>query len=220
MKRVSSGVEGLDQVLDGGLPEGSVTLLTGGPGTGKTTFCCQFAAEALENGRDCVYISTEERPEDIKTDARQFGINFDELSGALRIPYILPSDDVEHEINQLLRGEDCDRVVLDSLSVLSMFYKDSGNTRMRLNNTINQLRKSDATVLVTAELGSQEGMLTREGVAEYIADGVIKMQGFALGESYLRSAQVVKMRRTQIDGDVLDVNINGNGLSVEKDEDF
>jgi KaiC/GvpD/RAD55 family RecA-like ATPase len=63
-------------------------------------------------------------------------------------------------------------------------------------------------------------MLTRVGVAEYIADGVIKMQGFALGDSSFRSGQVVKMRRTDIDGDVLDVAIDEEGLRIEEDEEI
>jgi circadian clock protein KaiC len=219
-ERVSTGVEGLDEIVQGGFPEGSVTMLTGGPGTGKTTFSCQFMHEGLKQGENCMYISTEERPSEIKGDAAQFDIDFDKYTSHFRIPYIVPSDDIMDEITEMVTEGDHDRIVLDSLSVLAMFWGEDENIRMNIKDLINQFRKSGATVLITAELPGEGGKLSRHGVAEYVVDGVIKMQGFALGESSFRSAQVVKMRRTDIDGNVLNVAIDEEGMSIEEDEGF
>lgn len=218
--RISTGVEGLDEIIQGGFPEESVTMLTGGPGTGKTTFSCQFLYEGLKQGENCMYISTEERPNEIKGDASQFGIDFDKYTSHFRIPYIVPSDDIMDEITEMVTEGDHDRIVLDSISVLAMFWGEDRNIRMLIKDLINQLRKSGATVLITAELPGEEGKLSRHGVTEYVVDGVIKMQGFALGESSFRSAQVVKMRRTEIDGNVLNIAIDDDGMSIEKDDTF
>jgi KaiC/GvpD/RAD55 family RecA-like ATPase len=219
-ERTSTGVEGLDEVIEGGIPKGSVAMLTGGPGTGKTTFASHFIFEGLEKGENCIYISTEERPDDIKKDAAQFGIEFDKYTGHFRIPYIVPSDDIMDEITQMISEGDHDRIVLDSISVLAMFWGEDRNIRMLIKDLINQLRKSGATILITAELPSEEGKLSRHGVTEYVVDGVIKMYGFALGQSSFRSAQVVKMRRTNIDGNVLNVAIDEQGMHIEEDEGF
>jgi KaiC/GvpD/RAD55 family RecA-like ATPase len=124
------------------------------------------------------------------------------------------------EITQMVCKGDHDRIVLDSISVLAMFWDKDRNIRMLIKDLINQLRKSGATVLITAELPSEEGKLSRHGVTEYVVDGVIKMHGFALGESSFRSAQVVKMRRTDIDGDVLSVAIDDNGMHIEEEDTF
>lgn len=220
LRRTSTGVDGLNEVVDGGFPEGSVTMLTGGPGTGKTTFASHFMFDGLKKGENCMYISTEERPDEIKGDAGQFGIEFDKYTSHFRIPYIVPSDDIMDEITQMVSEGDHDRIVLDSISVLAMFWGEDRNIRMLIKDLINQLRKSGATVLITAELPGEEGKLSRHGVTEYVVDGVIKMQGFALGESSFRSAQVVKMRRTDIDGNVLNVAIDDEGMHIEEEDTF
>ncbi|MCK5063410.1 MAG: AAA family ATPase, partial [Candidatus Aenigmarchaeota archaeon] len=69
INRVKTGVPGMDKLMEGGIPEGSVVLLSGGAGCGKTTFSCQFIMEGLNNGENCLYITLEESPEDIKKDA-------------------------------------------------------------------------------------------------------------------------------------------------------
>lgn len=219
-ERVTTGVDGLDEIVQGGFPEGSVTMLTGGPGTGKTTFSTQFVYEGLKKGQNCMYISTEERPSEVKGDAAQFGIDLDKYTSHFRIPYIVPSDDIMDEITKMVTEGDHDRIVLDSLSVLAMFWGEDENIRMNIKDLINQFRKSGATVLITAELPSDGGRLSRHGVAEYVVDGVIKMQGFALGESAFRSVQVVKMRRTDIDGDVNNLVLDENGISIQEEDSF
>ena len=61
-ERVPTGVEGLDNLLQGGLPAGQSYLITGEPGTGKTTFAAQFILEGLRRGENGVFISIDEKP--------------------------------------------------------------------------------------------------------------------------------------------------------------
>jgi len=56
VERIETGIEGLDDLIDGGFPESSVTLISGGTGTGKTTFCNQFLMQGIEKGQKCLYI--------------------------------------------------------------------------------------------------------------------------------------------------------------------
>ncbi|MCD6399073.1 MAG: KaiC domain-containing protein, partial [Candidatus Aenigmarchaeota archaeon] len=89
IERIKTGITGLDKLIDGGFVKGSSVLVTGAAGTGKTIFCCQFLWEGLKNGENCMYITFEELPEEIKGDAAVFGWDFDkyEKNGKLIISY-------------------------------------------------------------------------------------------------------------------------------------
>lgn len=218
VERIDTGVPGLDKTLDGGFPEGSVSLVTGGPGSGKTTFCIQFLSQGLENEENCLYLTTGQSPEEIRRDAKEFGIDFDNYIGNLSMAHINPSRDLESEIVDYIKGEDFDRVVLDSLSVFEMYWGEKDGLRKYLNRLVERLKDMDATAVVTSEIPEKSGRLSRFGIAEFIVDGVIRLEGFALGEATYRSAQVLKMRRTSIDGSVKGLTIDENGIKLEEED--
>jgi KaiC/GvpD/RAD55 family RecA-like ATPase len=216
IERVSTGVPGLDKYINGGFPEGSLSLVTGGPGSGKTTFCIKFVEEGIEKGENCLYITTGQRTEDIKMDAESYGIDLDDEN--LTIDRVSPSNDVAEDIRTQISNENFDRVVLDSLSVFEMHWGEKDHLRKYINKLMEHFRDIDGTVVVTSERPGDGSSLSRMNIAEYIVDGVIKLEGYALGETTYRSLQVVKMRRTNIDGSILDMNIDENGISVEESE--
>jgi len=221
VERTSTGVSGLDEALDGGFPKDSVTLITGGPGSGKTTFCTQFLYEGLENEEKCLYLTTGQSPEELRRDAKEFGIDFDNYIHNLTMAHVNPSKEVEGMIADHIKNEDFDRIVLDSLSVFEMYWGNRDGLRQYLNRLIERLKEMDVTAVVTSERPeNQSGNLTRFGVAEFVVDGVISLQGYALGQSQFRSLQIIKMRRTKIDGEILDIEINEEGFSVSKGEKF
>lgn len=76
--KVSTGVKGLDEMLDGGFPKGRVILLCGGPGTGKTIFSLQFLASAAEKGKPGVYVTLEEPLDLIRESVEAFSWNLKE----------------------------------------------------------------------------------------------------------------------------------------------
>lgn len=219
VERTSTGVPGLNKVLDGGFPEDSVTLVTGGPGSGKTTFCTQFLHEGLKKDEKCLYLTTGQSPEELRRDAGEFGIDFDNYIENLSMAHINPSKELEGMIADHIRSEDFDRIVLDSLSVFEMYWGENNGLRKYLNKLMSHFKDLDATVVVTSELPeTRSGKLSRFGVAEFVADGVIRLEGFALGDSTYRSAQVVKMRRTSIDGEMLKVSIGDEGMEIGREE--
>src|SRR5437867_5902004 len=73
LTRISSGIPGLDNLLEGGFIEGSSNLITGSTGTGKTIFCVQFALSCLKNNQRVVYLTFEERSQDVLNDVVRFG---------------------------------------------------------------------------------------------------------------------------------------------------
>lgn len=220
VERVKTGVPGLDEFVEGGFPEGSVTLVTGGAGSGKTTFCIQFLTEGLENGENCLYLSTGQSPEEIRRDAKDFGIDLDNYYNNLSMTNVNPSREFEEDVIKYIQQEEFDRIVLDSLSIFDMYWGEKDELRKHVNRLVEELKDLEATVVVTSELPEkQSGRLTRFGIAEFAVDGVIRLEGFALGEATYRSMQVVKMRRTPVSGDILKVSfVEGEGIRVEADE--
>ena len=79
MERVSSGIRGLDKMLEGGYPKGAVVLVSGGPGTGKTTFALQYIYYGAKHNEPGVYVSFEQEVDDLKDMANRFNMDFDEM---------------------------------------------------------------------------------------------------------------------------------------------
>lgn len=216
--RVGTGVPGLDERIEGGFPKSSVSLVTGGPGSGKTTFCSQFVEEGLKNGDKCLYITTGQKPRAVREDAEEFGIDLDH--DELTMAEISPSNDVAEDIRKQVAGQSFDRIVLDSLSVFELHWGEKDHLRKYINKLMDHFRDINATVVVTSERDGSSGRLSRFGIAEYVVDAVILLQGYALGETAYRSARIIKMRRTQLDGNVLSLEIGDKGISLESEEEF
>lgn len=218
MDRLSSGVEGLDRLIQGGIPRESVMLITGGPGAGKTTFCCQFLDQGLRNGERCLYITTEELAGELIFDAKQYGIDFESYGDQCQIRYIPPAQKIVGEIEYVVKEGNFDRVALDSLSVLEMYKNNEANARRLINDLFKKFREIDCTVLVTAEKADPESeQLTRYGVAEFVADGVIKMEYVTLGNEAFGNLEVRKMRHTNIAKGQYETEITNQGLVVNEE---
>jgi len=216
--RVSTGVSGFDELVEGGFPLGSVVLLTGGPGTGKTTFCSQFLWEGLQNGEKCLYITTEELPDEIKDDASQFGYEFDEFEDNFDMMNMEPSDATSYlpqNIRSACEEEDYDRIVLDSISVFGIYWEGESAVRKNMDDLVKEFRRSEATTLMTAELPDEDsGKLSRYGIAEFIADGVVKMEVLSIGKESFGNLKVRKMRQTNVQRGQFETMIDGDGLKI------
>ena len=216
--RVPTGIEGFDELVEGGFPLGSVVLLTGGPGTGKTTFCSQFLWEGLQKGEKCLYITTEELPDEIKDDASQFGFDFDEYGENFDMMNMEPSDATSYlpqNIRSACEDKDYDRIVLDSISVFGIYWEGESAVRKNMDDLVKEFRRADATTLMTAELPEEEsGRLSRYGIAEFIADGVVKMEVLSIGKESFGNLTVRKMRQTNIQRGEFETIIGENGLKI------
>lgn len=216
-ERISTGIDGLNDLIDGGVPNNSITLVTGDAGTGKTLLCSQFLWEGLENGEKCLYISTEELPEEIVQDAASFGWDFASHDGdSFMIEYIDPSTrsnyfrkDIKHIMQEELQP---DRVVIDSISVLGQYWDEETEVRTNITKLIQQFKEEDTTVFMTAE--APDGGNTRYNMAEFVADGVIKMDMDTLGEDVERTIQVTKMRSTKLDAGEHNFEFTENGINL------
>jgi len=223
IKRVKTGIEGLDELLQGGFLERSANLVAGETGTGKTIFGLQFLWYGLKKGETCIYITLEETPEDIKADAACFGWDFGryEEKGLCRILYHDPA-----QVNNLgsvlideIKSINASRLVLDSTSLVGMALQDISRIRKIICSIINIIKKSGCTAVLIAEIPKGVTALSRHGVEEFIADGVIVLNYLEYASGGLdRSLIIRKMRRTDHGKDIYPFCITENGIVIKKVE--
>ncbi len=199
--RVETGVSGLDKLIEGGLVKGSTTLVTGGPGTGKTIFCSQFVMCGLKKGEICLYVTFEESPEDIKLDGRNFGWDFDifarkkQLFIEYRDPFQMT--DIVTPLMERIKKDRIQRVVIDSTSLFGLYFKHPFEIRKQLYKLVMALKSTGATTVLTAEIPDDNGSkLSRFGVEEFVADAVIVLGINELAPKSPSTLKIVKMRRT------------------------
>ena len=220
IQRMPSGINGLDKLVEGGFIKGSTTLLAGGTGTGKTIFCCQYIMDGLKRGEKCFFITLEESPEDIMNDVKRFGWDMKKYvdNGQLIIKYEDPFEvtNISRGFLDHIKAQGFSRVAIDSTSVLGLYFKSPFEVRKQLFLVLNALKKTGATVLITAESPEEGRTITRFGVEEYVTDGVIVLHYTGFGGGTYYSLQVRKMRRTDHGKDVYPMSIGPNGIEVKK----
>lgn len=218
VERVPTGISGLDKLVEGGFEKGSTILVTGNTGCGKTIFCCQYIWEGLKRGENCMFITFEESMQDIINDAAAFGWDFKKyekegkFNGGFRTPF--KKEDL-FWFRDDIKNSKINRIVLDSTSVLSLFYKDPYDIRIKLFELITSLKETGATSVLTTET-TKPGLLSRFGVEEFVVDGVLLFQMISAGETCFRTMQVRKMRRTEHGMSVYPYQITKKGIVVQE----
>lgn len=223
--RVPVGVAGLDTMLNGGIPAGHVVLITGLPGTGKTCLGLSFLAAGIARGERGVYLSLEEDVDPLLETARQFGWPFDAAvaDGRLKIVRLDPREThqslkrIQGELGKDLAQLNARRIVVDSVSLLEMLCDTEASRRETLFALAGACRGAGATTLMIAEADPQHPEVSRDGLAEYVADGVILL-GYsqtADGRRVGLSARVMKMRRTPHVRTAQPYTIGPHGIEVD-----
>ncbi len=196
--RVSTGIDGLDEVLGGGLPDKKLILLSGACGTGKTIFSAQFLVDGAKKGEPGVYVSLEEKPEAILENMKLFGWDADALVSQNLLLVIQPKlydfDMLKQEIVNAVDKVSAKRMVIDSASIIGLYYQKAFETRHALLDLSNMLKQTGTTTLLVSEMQEGSHKFSLFGVEEFISDGVIVLQAVRRGNSYTRTLLVRKMR--------------------------
>ncbi len=230
LNRVRTGISGLDEMLQGGLPENHIVVVMGSFGTGKTTLGLQFIVEGLRQGEPCIFISLEEDKESVLRNAMAFGWDLTPALDAkkLGVYKLEPSDAkttvtrIKSDLPKFVKSFGAKRVVLDSVSLLNMMFSDETERRSNLFNLCQLLKSTGATSLLTAEVKDENPRSSRDGLAEYTADGVLLLQSDENregGEVQL-TIRIMKMRRTAHSRRVKPYSITDRGMVVHAGADI
>lgn len=223
IERKTTGIEGLDEMLNGGVPSGHVFAVMGTFGTGKTTFALQFMWEGLNRGEKCIFISLEEEKDEIVKTGRTYGWDFAPYidSNQIVIEKLSPADAdatinrLKSDLPQFIKGFGADRIVIDSVSLLNMLSDSPREKRERLFELCQMVKGERATTLLTAEVKDDNPRSSRDGLVEYTADGVVLLRYDQTQDHEVQlSIQVIKMRRIQHTRKIKPYEITDNGIRV------
>ncbi len=226
MERVKTCIQGLDELMGGGIPKTQLALLTGTSGTGKTMFCTQFMYNGVkkfnENG---VYLSLEEPIDSIKENARTLGWDFDSLEKTKKFAFIrydpFHIEEVFSMLESTVRQIKAVRVVVDSVSAIGLHIKDKTELRRMIFNLSLILRKLGCTALITSEIVPGSKGISRYGVEEFVSDTVIVLYYERLQSTFSRALQVWKVRGSAHSEKLHPYKIDNDGITVyPKEEAF
>jgi KaiC/GvpD/RAD55 family RecA-like ATPase len=218
-ERTPFGVPGMDELVFGGLLKGTLTLLTGTTGTGKTILGAQFLYNgALKYGQPGVYVSFEESPDNIKHNMKKLGIDFEPLEKKKMIafarydPYHL--EDVYELIESAVKKVGAQRVVIDSVAALGLYIRDPAELRRTIFNIALLLRKLGCTSIITSEILPAQRSLSRFGVEEFVSDSIVVLYYLRSEAEFLRSVTVWKMRGSEHSQKLHPYKITDKGIVI------
>jgi circadian clock protein KaiC len=227
LAKTATGIRGLDEITRGGLPRGRPTLICGGPGSGKTLLALTFLANgALLFDEPGVLMTFEENADEIASDVASLGFDTQELIKAnkLAIDYVrVERSEIEEtgeydleglfvRLDYAIRSVGAKRVVLDTIESLFSGLSNTAILRSELRRLFRWLKDQGVTAVITGERG--EGMLTRQGLEEYVSDAVILLDHRVHDQVSTRRLRVVKYRGTYHGTNEYPFLINQTGISV------
>ncbi|HHQ45335.1 MAG TPA: ATPase [Candidatus Altiarchaeales archaeon] len=226
VERCKTGIEGLDEILNGGIPRGRVIMLVGGCGTGKTIFGSQFLYRgATEYDEPGIFVNLEEHPEKLKQDMLSIGIDLGKLEKEKKLiivdaslsrmafktegseytlsPEQFSVDSILALIKEAAEEIDAKRVVVDSFSALDTLIETKKmHVGMSLREDIRRALlginyRLQSMGLTTILINDVVGEeLSTHGVEEFMVDGVISLKYQNVGPDSGRHLMVKKMRST------------------------
>lgn len=224
VERAESGIPGFDDVVAGGLPRGSFVLLSGMCGTGKTTFAMQFLYYGAKKGEPGVFISLEEQPETLIRNAGLFGLDFYELirqkSFAVKYFELYDFDKFRTNLEEIVDEMKAKRVVIESSSILGLFFEDKYKFRKALLELAKIMRERNITTILISEVQEGSDGVSTFGVEEFAADGVICMNYVKIGNAFMRSINIRKLRDTIHSMKIHPLQMTGHGVYVYPTEEI
>lgn len=222
---VKTGIPGVDEMLGGGLPASSVTIVSGSPGIGKSNFAMQYLYNGVTQFNEPgIYLTVEDTPPNVKAYAGAFGWDLEKLEKENKLAIVAQPiyGEVKKSTKEYTAGETLGeaiqrikarRIVLDSVTLFKYLFKDDISRRVNLLNFIKQVKDAGCTTLMVAEQheSSSEIMYLDE---HFLADGLMMLFWSRHKEKNERCFRVVKMRGQKINPDIRPMEITDRGIIV------
>ncbi len=230
--RVPTGIVGFDHLVGGGLPHGTVNLLAGPAGSGKSLFGLQYVYNgATRFGEPGLYLVLEETRASIERAMTSYGMDLESLErsgqfllvdmGEVRADdparSVVSFDDIRDFLTAALPRSQAKRLVIDSLSAIGLYYSTPEQLRERLFAFARFLRNHDLTsILITESI--EGGSLTRYDVEQFVADSFIHLGLEEIKGDLRRTLTIRKMRFARHDAAKHPVHITSTGIVVMDQE--
>ena len=212
VRKLPTGIEGLDFITHGGLPEGRTTIVAGSAGSAKTVMASNFLAEGVKSFDDSVvFVTFEESPAEIRRNVASFGWPIEKWEADGKWAFVDGTVDPESEvvesgrynfaaliarIEHATRRTGAKRLAMDSLGAIFSQFADTALVRREVHRLAIAMRRLGLTSIMTAERHREYGDISRHGVEEFVADNVIILRHLLESEKRRRTVEVLKFRGT------------------------
>ncbi|MDP2749948.1 MAG: ATPase domain-containing protein [Nanoarchaeota archaeon] len=226
LERTSTGIPGLDDMIQGGFIKKSINIIAGSPGAGKSIFAIQFIIDGIKNhDENGIYISFEEKKESFYKYMLQFGWDLEAYERQGKFAYIRYSPE---QVDQLLEEGggivenisqkiNAKRIAIDSITAFTLLHRNELATRESLLKLFDLINKWGCTTIATAEQESDPEK-HKPSVIEFEADGVILLYNFRKKDIRQRVAEILKMRGTKFTQKIFPIKITKEGIVFYPDE--
>jgi circadian clock protein KaiC len=232
--RVKTGIPGLDELIDGGLPRGDTILIAGKAGTGKSILATQFIYNGAKDYKEPgVFVTMEEPPHLIKRNMIQFGMDLEKMAkdGLISIVDLSPSKEVtpvtigeypsfdlsglEAIIMNHVQKVKAKRIVIDTLSIMAYKFRNRDILREEFFKLCANLTRTGCTLLLTSEIPAQDHGLGVFDIEAFLASGVIVLYNEKISDtSRSRSIEVLKLRGSKHSSRIHSMRITDEGIRV------
>jgi circadian clock protein KaiC len=239
INRIATGIKGFDKLIEGGLPQGSLTLVSGNPGTGKSIFCMNAAYNIAKTGSPALYISFEQTEDIMKEQLAQFGCDVDKAKDKLKLLFLDPNNpEVMDTILKEAKKIKAEFIVIDSLasltsgpsnqtsnysvqqimdSVIPVPIDAENLARMKVKMILDTIRDTKATALLTSEIIKGQEGYSRDTLSEFLCDAIIMLHTVE-GEEGFRTLNIPKIRLTKQKSGIYSFEMDKKGISVKSSE--
>ena len=225
IRKTATQIEGLDDILHGGLPQGRVTLVDGGPGSGKTLLGLEFLYRGAQSGHPGIFLSFEETAENIRQNTLSFGWDLSSLEKAGKLflmeGQLDPGVIISGEFNltaflSIIEGKaqemGATRVVIDALDVLMRIFNDPIREQQQIIGLHNWLMTKRLTAILTTKNLKNPNTSSPYEYLDFLADCVIYLDQRIENQVNTRRSQVLKYRGSSYGSNECPFLITGKGM--------
>lgn len=221
IKRIPTGVIGLDSLVQGGFKKGSINLVSGGPGSGKTIFAIQFLMEGLVHGEPGIYVTFEERKDKLYEDMLGFGWDLEKYEKQGKFAFLEYTPEQVKKvliegggtIDTLVSEMKVKRMVIDSITSFTLLYKDELTQKESSLALFELINTWGCTAVLTSQDEAPNGS-TITAALEFEVDSIILLYHFRKRGSRIRAIEILKMRGTKHPEKTFCLEITNKGLRV------
>ncbi|MEE8358795.1 MAG: ATPase domain-containing protein [Candidatus Hydrothermarchaeales archaeon] len=225
-RRVKSGIAGFDELVEGGLLNDRVYIICGPPGSGKTTFGCQYLAYGAIAGERGMYVTMMEDPRNIIMDMSSypfnilnhvktgrlffmdFGANFNPgVGSSIEFPTM---SQLFAKVREFVESKDVKRLVIDSISQVKFVGADLMTEKKQMVEFVRKLESLDCTTILLSEMLDPD----KYAPEHFLVHGVIFLYNFLSDGIMTRAVQILKMRGTRHESNMRKLEFTENGLRI------
>ena len=235
MEKIKTSIKGLDVLLGGGIPSRHNVFICGGPGTGKTSLSMEFLYRGALGGESGLFLSLEEDVDSLVENVNATftkWIKFNQLVKEKKLMLVtqesyihvdMPETGVSpyytfsklhDKLDEVIDDNKIKRVVIDSASILNLFFDNDLEYRRTVLNLLRDLKKKGCTAMLTAELQNVNRDTVRFAIEHFVTDGVILLYLLEQQERRISAIEVLKMRGCEHSKVLTPFKITSNGIEV------